>query len=72
MTPGMDWLKELLQNLKDDVDEVKAEVKVLNEKWDQKFSDHDQFKWKVYGAVVAVSAVITIAINILAIWVKWQ
>lgn len=52
----LDWLRQDITELKNDLRDVKDSVDALN-----------QFKWKVIGSSMAISFILTIAFQILAI-----
>ena len=54
-----DWLKQDIQELKDEIKAVKTSVDSLN-----------QFKWKAIGSAMAVSFILTMAFQIIGLLYK--
>lgn len=58
------WLKVLLENMQADIDEIKADMKlvVMHE-----IEPLKKWKWKVAGGVTVICALITLIINVFGI-----
>lgn len=53
------WLKVLLEKMDDDISEIKNDVRILRE-----------FRWRVVGGVTVICVIVTVAIDLVNIWVR--
>lgn len=53
------WLSELLKKMQNDINDIKSDVRDIRD-----------FKLKIAGASILISATLTLAINAIAIWIK--
>ena len=56
---GNDWIQHILEQMQADINEIKSDVKEVKE-----------FKLKIAGGVLVLSALITFAVNAIEIWVR--
>lgn len=54
-----EWLHDVLNNIREDIIEIKQDVKDLREA-----------KHKLLGGIFVVSTIITVVINVVAIWAR--
>lgn len=59
------WLKSILENMHVEIREIRADLKALR---NEDIAEIKEWKWKVAGGAAVLSAIVTIAVNLLTIW----
>ena len=55
-----EWLHAVLERMQADINEIKSDVRHLHE-----------FKFKLAGGAIVLSSLLTLAINVIAIWFRF-